>query len=553
MKVQPYFLLLCLVPIALTGHFYTPERVAFPALCEKHFTDTRKYTMHTWIEPVSQETIKEFAPYLRYLPKPYEADCYGCSGCGGMRLSRREEVRLPFEHPKFAYDELTKLHQQVRYGTLETCRHRGSERCDSFCWDGGYFRRLNKKYLPFFKELLVYNSQNELCRCFWHERNEKAVSINNFVYRFIHSLIEQKLIQSDFSPHWVSQEIRFDRKGRSYGKEYFPNSHGMASSLATYLFFYSHYQQMLADVVVSIDQHAGDPLQSIVAKEQVYSTLEDLHAKFLPLYERCLKLHPHPKIYLERSLMNMQVGEARQALDDLLAMQALAQTDKFRDFDLLTDSYYCQLGKVYTALHRNDEAIEAYNCAQPNETIYFLRAVAQFERGHFLEACVDYEHSKRADPLSSVPHKASDDFREGLIKGLKETEKGRRAGSPQRAYWVLLKNSISVEAAQAFANAAEEVGRSFSFGNSPIAELPEELIELLNSYNLLSDMEKGERLGALIGKYGLAPFSKVKKISQVEALKKLEEANQICNFAALSHSKAYLEEMMELVSTKERS
>ncbi len=517
MNIKIYFLFCCFAPSFLLAHFYTPERVAFPALCEKHYTDPRKYTTHTWIEPIDSSLLTEFMPYLKYLPKPYEADCQGCTGCGGMRLSRRDEFRLPFENPKFAYDELGKLHQQVRYGTIETCRHRGSDRCDGFCWDGAYFRRLNCQYLPFFKEFLIYSSQNPLCKCFWHERYEKAVEINNHVYRFLHNLVEQKLIQSDFSPYWVSQEIKFDRKGRTYGKEYFPNSHGMASSLTTYMFFYSHYQKLLRDLVVSIERHASNPLQVIVAKDQVYLTLEELHEKFMPLYTHCLTIHPHPKIYLERSFLKMQVGKPAQALEDLLSMQHLSQTEKFKTFNWDADLHF---GETYAALGQYEKAIEFYNRAieKNEEEALFLRAAAHFELGNYQAAQEDYRLSGKGALLAVVLRKTSDDYREALLKGLK-----LGAAESQRSVWAI--QDLQVEAAQLFANACEEIGRAFSQPEG----MPVEATQLLETYSQLSDSEKAERLGILLGKYGVLLFSEGKRIKQMEAFKKLQEANYICN------------------------
>ncbi|MCE5317663.1 MAG: tetratricopeptide repeat protein [Parachlamydia sp.] len=552
--LQSIFLLLAAGPASLLGHFYTPERLAFPALCEKHFTDPRKYTTNTWIEPVCPDCTRAMAPYLKYLPKPYEADCYGCSGCGGMRLSRREEFCLPFDNPKFAYNELTKLHQQVRYGTLETCRHRGVERCESFCWDGGYFRRLNKKYFPFFKNFLIYSSQNVLCKCFWHERTRGAAEINNLVYRFLYSLAEQKLIRSDFSSFWASKEIRFDRKGRIYGKEYFPNSHGMASSLATYAFFYSHYEQILKEVMPAVDQNATDVLLGIVTRDQVYQTLQRVHDKFLDLYTLCLSKHPHPIIFYERSLLYMQSGDMQSSLADLKAMLELSQTEPFSKFDLFISPAYQRLGETYAALNRQEDAIEALNQSivkDPNNAeAYFLRASVLFEKGDVMKALDDYHVSKKGNLLTNVPVKTSAEFRDGLLSGLSQggKEQAEFFACPsgwQRSFWAE-EQVVFVDALQFFANACEEAGRAFALQSAEGVEgLPEEALQFFLSYLLLGDTEKGERLGTLIGKYGVCIFSGGQKIKQVDAYKRLQEANRLCNLAAVSQFETFREALLQ--------
>jgi tetratricopeptide (TPR) repeat protein len=524
----------------LLAHFYTPERLAFPSLCEKHFNDTRN-SAQTWIAPSEADRINEMTPYLKCLPRPYEADCYGCSGCGGMRLSRREEFHLPFENQTFAYSELTKLHQQVRYGTLETCRHRGQDRCETFCWDGGYFRRMNDKYFPFFKEYLVYCSQNPLCKCFWPERYQKAVAINNLAYRFLYSLAEQKLILNSFSSYWVSKEIRFDRKGRFYGKEYYPSSHGMASSLTSYLFFYSHYHQMLRDIVLSIETHALDPLQIIVARDQVYQTLEQLRAQFLLLYTHCLNIHPHPTIYFERSRLWMEAGEIDKAIQDLQEMIALSTTDNFRSYNLVTTSVYQRLGEAHASLGINEKALEAFSQAlemdPKNGEAQFLRAAAYFEMGNFEGAIADYLLSNKKEELLQVPCKTSADFKEALQTGMQSGIKEALPGV-QKAFWVALEEGISSEALQLFANGCDEIGRAFFLGQQMLDNLPQEVQSLFSSYALLGDAEKGERIGYAIGKYGLSLFAQSQSIKQFEAFKRLQEANRLALFSAMVASEA---------------
>lgn len=552
-------LLLPLMP--LLGHFYTPERLAFPALCEKHFHDPRKYTPNTWIEPIDSGSLKEFLPYLRYLPRPYEADCYGCSGCGGMRLSRREEFRLPFDNFKFAYDELHKLHQQVRYGTLETCRHRGADRCESFCWDGGYFRRMNSKYLPFFKEFLVYCSENNLCKCFWHERYQKAAAINNLVYRFLFGLAEQKLILPSFSPFWESKMINFSRKGRSFGKEYYPNSHGMAGSLTTYPFFYSQYHQMLLDVVASVEANSTDPLQSIVARDQVYNLLEELHAQFLPLYTHCLSLHPHPKIYYERSMLRLQKGQSQEALQDLHAFVNLAESDAFRSHNFLTSSFYQRLGETYTSLKSHQSAIEAFTFAierdANNREAYFLRASAYFEIGNFEAALIDFLYSKKEEQFRQVLTKTSADFRDAVLKGLAIGNQAREAPitPSQRALWAFLPQSVTAEIVQNFANACDEMGRAYAMALQKAPEgsdISEDIKQLFSSYTTLGDLEKGEKMGVAIGKYGIALFASLPGIppgiKQSEAFKKLQEANRLGNLFGLNQAEANFQALVALAA-----
>lgn len=132
--------------------FYRPDRCAFPSLCENHF-DNNKATINTWLEAEDKASLVPFR-YVQIFEWPTE-----------------EEDAL---------HEIRQCHQNKYpfYNWLRPCSIFGSNSCENACWDGGYFRKWNHKYLHFFQHYLQYCSENQGCSCFWSETNLEAVRIN---------------------------------------------------------------------------------------------------------------------------------------------------------------------------------------------------------------------------------------------------------------------------------------------------------------------------------------------------------------------------------------
>ena len=300
-----------------------------------------------------------------------------------------------------------------------------------------------------------------------------------------------------------------------------------------------------------------------MARDQVYNLLEELQTQFVTLYSQCLNLHPHPKIYYERSLLSLQTGQAEQALQDLHALVELAESDQFRHRNMLTSPFYQRLGETHISLKSTQSAIEAFTFAierdANNREAYFLRAAAYFETGNFEAALVDFLYSKKEEVLQRVHTKTSVEFRESVVRGIEAGDKERLRSLPasQRALWALLPQPLTPEIIHYFGNACDEVGRSFAMAlqnapDSSLEQIPEEVKQLFSSYALLGDLEKGERVGFAIGKYGVALFASVPGmalgIKQYEAFKKLQEANRIGNLFGLNQSEANFQALVALAS-----
>ncbi len=543
-KLQISIFLLVVFFSNLSAEFYTPMRLAYPAICKDHFNNNIATKM-TWMEPEDNDFIAPMIGYCKYIPTPYEADCYGCSNCGGVGLDLYNGFEIITDDVSM-FDEILKGHQNILYNRLHNCENDG-EHCEYMCWDGGYFRKWNRKYSHFFCHFLNYCSENVFCNCYWTEINLKALQINNRVYEFIKNLCEDGLINSFFSPYWVAKEINFDYYKKFYSQEYYPNSQGMASSLTTYTFFYSQYQQMLLSVGSYIDSNTllGEP----IALNQIYDLLESIRLSFLPLYNQCLRKHPHPKIYYERGMLYLHSGEAEKALNDMHELMKLGGTYS------LTSEMYQQEGETYADLGVYDKAIasltEALSQDPNNKEAYFHRAYANFESGNFEQALKDYALSKKSEDLLKIRQMTSSEFNIGLLSGL--SNGGYEAATEffpslwhstcglTQTMWAAVQSPK--QAKDNFCNACHEM---VSLTRNYFKELDWDKIEdysyefkdFCNTFNKLSDTEKGQKIGYLISKYGVDIFAGGASLKGIAALKKMKNANKICNLEAMLASQA---------------
>lgn len=378
--------------------------------------------------------------------------------------------------------------------------------------------------------------------------------INDKVYSFLKDLCDDELIDPSFSPYWQANEISFDYYKKFYGLEYYPNSCGMASSLTTYTFFYSQYHQMLLSVASYIDNN--DVIGEPIALNQIYNLLDSLRIRFIPLYNQCLRKHPHAKIYYERGMLHLHSGNAEEALSDIHELMKLSSDHS------LTSEMFQQEGESYADLGVYDKAIASLTEAilrNPNNLeAYFHRAHANFESGNFEQALKDYVSSKKSDDLLNVRQITPIEFSSGLLDGLK---KGGYEAAIEffPSLWYSIRGlsqtiwattSYSSKERQSpkeviinFCNASYEMVclTSENFRKliwDTIEDYSYELKDFFTKFDRLSDTEKGQQCGHLIGKYGVDIFAGGATVKYVTTLKKVKTANKICNLEAMATSQA---------------
>lgn len=552
-------LILILIKLPLIGAYYPLSRYSYPTLCVSHF-DNNIATTHTWLEADDPSIIETFRNYLQFIPRPYRADCYHCIGCNGLRLNLYDGFDWPSDDVDIL-EEIHKCHKKLSFKVFESCPSAkfGDDHCTSKCWNGAYFRKWNRKFIQFFRHFLTYCDQNQECSCYWPEMSLEALYINDKVYELLKELADNKLITPEYSEYWKAKAIRLDyHEGKVFDKEYGPNSHGIASSLATYTFFYSQYHQMLLSVASFID--SNDCFDSSWGIRLVYDMLEEIREDFAELYEECIDCHPHPKIYYELGMLKMHSGDSEGSLGYIRRLLDLANTAQYKNAGILTSEMYQQEGESYADIGRYDKAItsltEAIKADPTNKEAYFHRSAAYFETGNFDQALQDYLISDRRKTITKPSNKISIDFHKALIKGtcqgacdaavdfvpsLCHTAYG--LGS---TLWTSAQHPI--ETTHDFAEACHEMGECFvefckTAHVTTIEGCVDQLKMLYESFDKLSDSEKGELIGYTIGKYGVDIFAGSALCKGVAAYRNLKSANRICNLEAMAVSIAKKEKI----------
>lgn len=573
----------------LYGDFYRPDRLAFPPLCLDHFCEN-KYEENTWLEPCDKKSIKECEPFFSLIPQAYSPHCYVCTI---KPYDSHEYVNDGFAIDCFADDSardtieyctdsaLSKLSYTLKH-KLEGTQYWGSrnpiypcrnyydedndEYLDVYCWDGNYFRKWNHKYFTFFKHLLTYCSQNSKCKCLWPECDLRAVLINDSVYKVLKQLADDEILLADFSTYWTARDVYLDysskhKYGFSFGSEYFPNSHGIASSLTTYCFFYSQYHQMLLDVIKYIDQNGlGNTASESIDK--IYDALESIRDPFFKLYTLCLKKHPHPKIYYERGMLLMHGEKFENALQDIQYLMELSKNEKYKNQNILNSDLYFQEGRAYCELGLYDDAIKSLTKAidldSKNKEAYFNRAIAYFETGKFDASLSDFLRSERSSEKIPEKNIVSNEFisalNQAIINGAKDSAEEfipslcNSVGGISNCLWIGLQQPV--DSLKCFHYACNEVA-SFvwdalrNLDNERLQEIYDinkhDLEIFLKNYDELSDQEKGNFLGYAIGRGGIEVLAGAlvgtATVKGLETLKKLKNANRLCNFEGMVSSK----------------
>lgn len=527
---------------------YCPSRYTFPITCERHFGNNIA-TKHTWMEAEDKDTINSFRKYLKFIPKLYIAECYHCNDCKGVKFDLYYDKDWPTEFDGFHL--LNNCHTKSGRRN-EYCEGR-SDRCEGLCWNGAYFRLWNHKYIHFFRHFLKYCSENQACNCYWPELWPIPNKISGQVYDLLIELANEKYLTVDFSPYWKAKFIEFDYYGKIYTDEYYPNAHGIASSLTTYTFLYSQYHRLLYSIAEYIDSNEirGNP--KIIDK--IFLTLDDIRTDFLILYNRCLRDHPHPKIYYERGMLQMHSGNNEDAMSDMSRFMNIAKSDKFKDNFKLTSEMYQQEGQIYAEVGMFDQALisltKAIKLDPENRGAYFDRAQIYFENGLFDQSLNDFLTSQSSSDNHNIILKPSRDFKEAVLQGLAEgckealSEFGpslcRSAYGLSTVLWNYTTDRVGfttkfINACYDISNTLYEQVKGFEWDD--LNDFSSEVDHFFSHFNRMSEIEKAEAIGYNIGKYGVDFFAGGVVFKGIAAFKKLREANRACNLEAMVVSKA---------------
>jgi tetratricopeptide (TPR) repeat protein len=298
--------------------------------------------------------------------------------------------------------------------------------------------------------------------------------------------------------------------------------------------------------------------ERIKAAEQKYvegcSNLNNLHQRvvqaFTMAYTTGSFYRSLQNIY-DYGLLELASGNIDNAIK--LAGELIEKAKKDPNSSMfLTSDHYLSLGITYSEGLEYSTAIEniskAIEIDPQNKMAYFERAVAYFETKNFELAEQDFLISERHQHIlidNPVSQEFSSALMLGVAKGAKEAAIEffptllNSAYGLSESLWIFAQHPL--ESTANFSNACYEAGICTvdylkSLDLEKIQEYNEDLIALYQAYDLMSENQKGEIIGYLVGKCGvdiLIPGTTVKAIA---ASKKLRVANQICNFETMTVS-----------------
>lgn len=316
---------------------------------------------------------------------------------------------------------------------------------------------------------------------------------------------------------------------------------------------------MLLDIALFIDSKAI--CGQIDAIDEIYKMLETIRQNFSFHYDRCLRMHPHPKILYERGMLKLHSGDTEEALADIEQFSAMAKSDQYKDQIVMTSEMYQQEGQAYADLGMYDKAIaaltESIKRDPENKEAYFGRAAAYFETGEFEKALSDYLISEKNKNLVKIKPRFSSDFKDALLNGLLEGGK-----ESTLEFFPSLLHSTQGATESLWAFVCHPIGSTTNFCNAcydisaytanffkkldwdQIDGYSEELRKLCDQFDNMTPAEKGHLTGYIIGKYGVDIFIGGTAIKGVALFKNLKNANRICNLETMSSSLSHREALL---------
>ncbi|MFX0209605.1 MAG: tetratricopeptide repeat protein, partial [Candidatus Hodarchaeota archaeon] len=415
-----------------------------------------------------------------------------------------------------------------------------------------YFDIQTKQFFSFFEQHLNYLSDNPLCRCYWPYCSKAACEISDTVYDEMRTLLKSSYLSRLRETNWNSQDF-------PYLKDC--SVHGVLARLFTHAFFYTQYRQILLLISQWAESSQDDPFEVAKILERIHSLIHSIQLPFLQLYSACLQKHPHPKIFYERGVIFFHQGRGLDSLSDIRKLIDWAEENHFEQ--LLTSDLYLQEGMGCSELGLYDKAIEALSKAiqkdPKNKEAYFERAVAYFEKGNFEESLKDFLVSEvRSIPIDHLQEEYAQ-FAYGLVRGLTSSlQESVKNFIPSmlcslqglgHGLWSLVTNpkEVSVELVIACRNIID-----FFSNHTPVEVLQTlvpELKQLIKKRDVLTDYQRGELIGCIIGRYG-TDFLLIAGISKgVKSFRDLKRANEILTLENMNQSlikREFLEEFSYL-------
>lgn len=413
----------------------------------------------------------------------------------------------------------------------------------------GYLNWHHQTYVHFLDRYLQYIKSNPSCSCFWPQCSKKAKSINDKTYDFLKIVLNStalngaRLKPNTFTPYLENC-----------------SHHAFLSGILVDAFLYSHYRTIFKDLEAFSKKHLP-PADYELIRGKLNDQEKELRNSFFLLYQACIEKHSHPAIHFERGMILSEEGDNISALRDLQAY--IAFIEKNTDGDLLNVNPHFSYGKLLNESLGYKEAVQALTKAvlkdHGNKEAYFERAISYFEIGHFQRAISDYLssglRSSRTCFIQEVGDINSTEFGQGIIQGILRgrRETYREFFPPalsdmrglERGLWAAVPQPLEISrdfiysAYSCLAYTREVLSEEERSKSIP------ELRECFEKWHRLSDYEKGQYCGFIIGKYGINLFMQAGSWKGMKLYRDLRRANAIMMLETASFSSKLAREVLE--------
>jgi|GEM_PF-2448724 len=277
-------------------------------------------------------------------------------------------------------------------------------------------------------------------------------------------------------------------------------------------------------------------------KRIIEKAITKIDALYRDIFVWCLENHQIEGMTIQTAISDLISGDFEEAMAKIRWLIETAEKNNLGN-ELLAKIHLLK-GQVESESCLYKEALlDLTKAIQKNPSMkeaYFERAVAYFELGQFDKAIEDFIQSGVRSTSWSHPTQ----WGLGILAGM--TEGGCRSVADflpslfgafndiSNGLWAFTKNPIGVS--QELVHAAQECIdylRSQPLLHT-MQDMVPELKSLLQNDHLLSDFDRGQLVGLIIGKYGTDILFPKYAIKAVKSYHDLKKANQILTFEALA-------------------
>jgi len=447
----------------------------------------------------------------------------------------------------------------------------------------GYLDNSFRKYNSCLRDFLQWYEQNQQCYYFWPELSSEARKINDKAYHLFKELIETtSLCEEFFGSNQRKNLMEFFWIGQ-YGQEF--SIHEIACFFVSHGFFYSHYDKICSDIEFYVQNHfQGREKQRLEIYDKIADIRETLAKMFLDLYNNCLKVYSSERIeqerfivqamfdpfclYEEKTYTNTQTPKFSFSLE-MSATPSTITKQLDNNNSNITD-FFLTMGTRLNELMLYEAAIGYLNKAialQPkNKEAYLERAISYFETNQLDLAIQDCQTAKsltltppfakfglvfKTDPLfvpQQIPFENRIEFSKGLLIGFVGGGKdfaievipslisgGQAACSGVWAF-VCSPNEVSQEFIQSCCTFVHFLKNNTTL--DALKVVVPEIADLCKTWDLCNDYTRGEKIGYIIGRYGLDVFGPIAAFKTLKSYHHLRRMNALLTIEKCSLNQA---------------